>query len=85
LQIGPPKAAVLGGFAGPDMEDTNINAGNLKEGKSSVGGAYDVKNGWPVNGKFQIAEVEVYCSKNVRPSGGGGGLFCKRVLEGADT
>ena len=74
LVIGSPQAAVLGGFAGPDMEDTSITAGNLREGSSSAGGAYDVPNGWPVRGKFGVVEIEVYCNGNIKPSGGGGGF-----------
>jgi hypothetical protein len=66
LSIGSPKAAVMGGFAGPDMMDSTINAGNLKEGFSSLGGAYDFVKGWPVGGKFQLAELEVYCNINVK-------------------
>jgi hypothetical protein len=63
----------MGGFAGPDMMDSTINAGNLKEGSSSLGGAYDFVKGWPVGGKFQLAELEVYCNANVKkdaPSAG---------------
>lgn len=74
LVIGSPQAAVLGGFAGPDMEDTSITAGNLREGSSSAGGAYDVPNAWPVRGKFGAVEIEVYCNGNIKPSGGGGGF-----------
>jgi hypothetical protein len=74
LVIGSPQAAVLGGFAGPDMEDTSITAGNLREGSSSPGGAYVVPNGWPARGKFGVAEIEVYCNGNIKPSGGGGGF-----------
>ena len=65
LCIGPPRAAVMGGFAGPDVENSSSVAGNLKRGKSSVGGAYDFKKGWPVNGEFQLIEVEVWCNVNV--------------------
>lgn len=78
LVIGPPRAAVMGGFAGPDMEDTSVNAGNLRECTSSVGGAYDVPpRGWP-SGSSKAVEVEVYCNANVDPrsssSSGGGGF-----------
>jgi len=69
LQIGPPKAAVMGGFAGPDMEDTSINSGNLKECLSSPGGAYDAPpNGasWPY-GSSKLVELEVYCNANINP------------------
>ncbi|OEU22125.1 hypothetical protein FRACYDRAFT_142586, partial [Fragilariopsis cylindrus CCMP1102] len=66
LKIGEPKAAVMGGFTGPGMEDTSVNAGNLKQGSSSVGGAYeDVQNDWPIRGKFQLVELEVYCNANI--------------------
>jgi hypothetical protein len=70
LQIGSPLAAVMGGFAGPDMEDTRVNAGSLKQGRSSAGGAFDV-SGWPVRGEFQLAEVECYCNAEIVPSSGG--------------
>eukprot|EP00591_Stephanopyxis_turris_P011831 CAMPEP_0195512564 /NCGR_PEP_ID=MMETSP0794_2-20130614/4476_1 /TAXON_ID=515487 /ORGANISM="Stephanopyxis turris, Strain CCMP 815" /LENGTH=272 /DNA_ID=CAMNT_0040640373 /DNA_START=102 /DNA_END=920 /DNA_ORIENTATION=+ len=68
LQIGPPQAAVMGGFAGPDMEDTSVNAGSLKVCKSSPGGAYDYVNGWPCRGSATLVEVEVYCNENVKAS-----------------
>lgn len=63
LVIGPPQAAVLGGFAGPDMEDTTKNAGTLRTGRSAVGGTYDWNPAWPVRGTFALAEVEVYCRR----------------------
>jgi len=65
LCIGPPRAAVLGGFAGPDVENSSSVAGNLKRGKSSVGGAYDYQKGWPVSGEFQLTELEVWSNVNV--------------------
>ena len=77
LKIGESQAAIMGGFAGPDMEDRSLSAGNLKQGSSSVGGAYDdVDNGWPVRGKFQLVELEVYANANIQPSGqrAGGGF-----------
>lgn len=74
LCIGPPQAAVLGGFAGPDMMDTASNAGNLREGTSSVGGAYDTRSGWPARGKFRLVELEVYCDASISPGGSGGGF-----------
>ena len=72
LQLGAPQAAVMGGFAGPDMEDTRVNAGNLKQGSSSVGGAYNFMSGWPARGAFQLAEVEVYVNADIAPRSGGG-------------
>jgi hypothetical protein len=76
LCIGPPRAAVLGGFAGPDAEDSESIAGDLRRGKSSVGGAYEYVGGWPVAGEFRLVEVEVWCNANAgrrttRYSGGG--------------
>jgi hypothetical protein len=62
LMIGPPEAAIMGGFAGPDMEDMAVNAGNLKRGKSAVGGAYDPDPRWPARGNFRLSQVEVYCN-----------------------
>mmetsp|Transcript_29221 Transcript_29221/g.64434 ORF Transcript_29221/g.64434 Transcript_29221/m.64434 type:complete len:270 (-) Transcript_29221:40-849(-) len=73
LVIGSPRAAVLGGFAGPDAEDISTSAGNLREGSSNAGGAYDIPRGWPVRGSFDIVEIEVYCNGNISPSGGGAG------------
>jgi len=77
LCLGPPKAAVMGGFAGPDVESSESVAGTLRKGRSSVGGAYDYRTGWPVAGQFQLAEVEVYCNLNVgkRMASRGGGFF----------
>ena len=65
LIIGPPQAAIMGGFAGPDMEDTTINSGNLRQGRSSVGGAYEVVGRWPVGGSFKVVEVEIYCNESI--------------------
>jgi hypothetical protein len=62
LMIGPPEAAIMGGFAGPDMENMSTNAGNLKRGKSSVGYAYDPDPRWPARGSFRLSQVEVYCN-----------------------
>jgi hypothetical protein len=59
LHVGPPQAAVMGGFAGPDMEDISVNEGNLRRGKSSVVN-FEWARQWPVNGQFRIVEVEVY-------------------------
>ena len=71
--IGPPKAAVMGGFTGPSVENVSSVAGSLKKGKSSVGGCYDYVKGWPVSGAFSVVEVEVYC--NARAGKRSGGLF----------
>lgn len=73
LCIGPPKAAVMGGFTGPSVENISSVAGSLKKGKSSVGGCYDFVNGFPVAGSFSVVEVEVYC--NARAGKRSGGLF----------
>lgn len=76
LVFGPPKAAIMGGFAGPDMMDTSANAGSLRECSSSPGGAYDCPpngSGWPF-GKSKIVELEVYCNANVIPNKAGGGF-----------
>jgi TLD len=62
LQLGPPKAAVLGGFAGPDLENLATNAGDLRQGTSTTAGfSYDTDRRWPLRGSFRIVEVEVYC------------------------
>ena len=77
LCIGPPRAAVMGLFTGPDVENISSVAGDLRRGKSSVGGAYDYVAGWPVAGEFRLSEVEVWCNANAgkRTSYRGGGLF----------
>ncbi|KAL3808739.1 hypothetical protein ACHAXA_010905 [Cyclostephanos tholiformis] len=84
LCLGQPRAAVLGGFAGPNVEDSESVAGDLRRGKSNVGGAYDYVRGWPVAGEFRLSEVEVWCNANAGRrtrygggggGGGGGGLF----------
>jgi hypothetical protein len=64
LIFGEPQAAVMGGFAGPSMEDAGINAGNLKRGRSSLGFSYQlpVDGKWPVRGEFQLVQLEVYCN-----------------------
>lgn len=64
LVIGAPQAAVMGGFAGPDMENVAANAGNLRSGRCSFSGAYDFDRGWPARGSFSLVEVEVYCMTN---------------------
>jgi len=61
LQIGPPQAAIMGGFAGPDMEDTSTNAGSLRSCKATPGLAYDTDSRWPVRGTCVLVDVEVYC------------------------
>ncbi|KAL7558716.1 hypothetical protein ACA910_013429 [Epithemia clementina (nom. ined.)] len=63
LQIGPPRAAIMGGFAGPDMENTAANAGNLRQCKATPGFAYDSDAQWPVRGTCNLVQVEVYCRK----------------------
>lgn len=59
--LGPPKAAVLGGFAGPDLENTSTNAGDLRQGVSNFAVTYARDSKWPVRGRFGVNEVEVYC------------------------
>ena len=61
LVIGPPRAAVMGGFAGPDAEDISKSAGNLRRCKSAVGSTFDYDSAWPVRGATQLVDVEVYC------------------------
>lgn len=65
LMIGPPKAAVMGGFAGPDVENISINAGDLRKCKSTLGNCYDFVDGWPMRGEGNLIEVEVYCNVNI--------------------
>jgi hypothetical protein len=61
LIMGPPQAAVMGGFAGPDAEDISKSAGSLRQCKSSVGATYDYNRAWPIRGNARLSEVEVYC------------------------
>lgn len=70
LVIGGPKAAVMGGFAGPDMDDVSINAGDLRECNSNLGSAYEYVNGWPCRGRIRILEVEVYVNTAIDKLGG---------------
>ena len=66
----------MGGFAGPDMEDSSINAGSLRQGRSSVGGAYDMVGRWPMGGTFSLVEVEIYVNGSIgQIKGNGGGVF----------
>jgi hypothetical protein len=60
------------------MMDMSANAGSLKEGKCSLGGTYQFPEGgknWPVLGKFQLVQLEVYCNANVGSIGSGGGSW----------
>jgi TLD len=61
LMIGPPRAAVMGGFAGPDAEDISKSAGSLRRCKSAVGSTFNYDPAWPVRGTAQLLDVEVYC------------------------
>lgn len=74
LIIGPKQAVVLGGFAGPDAEDTTASAGNLKTGSTSFCSAYEEISGWP-RGTHRFVEVEVYCNGNITPTSKGGSGF----------
>jgi hypothetical protein len=70
----------MGGFAGPDMEDTSINAGNLRNGKCSGFMSYELpgRQNFPVRGAFQLCQLEVYCNaqfKDSSPSLGGTGWW----------
>lgn len=60
LLIGPPQAAIMGGFAGPDAEDISKSAGNLRKCKSAVGYTYDNDRAWSVRGDTTLVDVEVY-------------------------
>ena len=73
LIIGKPEAPVMGGFAGPDAEDTSINAGNLRKGSANFGGAYGGSS-FPIGGAFKIVEVEVYCNGNIKQMKNSGGF-----------
>ena len=41
--------SIMGTFAGPDMEDTKINSGNLRLERLYCGGAYKVVGRWPIS------------------------------------
>lgn len=59
--IGPPRAAVMGGFAGPDAEDIGRSAGSLRQCTSAIGSTYRGDPNWPARGAVRLSEVEVYC------------------------
>jgi TLD len=61
LMIGPPQAAIMGGFAGPDSEDISKSAGNLRQCKSSIGSTYRYNPAWPIRGIIRLSDIEVYC------------------------
>lgn len=75
LLIGEPRAAVMGGFAGPDTEDMTSSAGNLRAGKCSPGGSYSFEGAWPVRGNFQLVDVEIFTNTKFasESSASGGG------------
>jgi hypothetical protein len=63
----------MGGFAGPGLMDTRVNAGNLKRGRSSGLMAYEEEGRFPIRGDFQLTELEVYCNdefKGLSPAKG---------------
>jgi len=60
--IGPPGAAIMGGFAGPQMENDEMNAGSLRTANVLPGQSYTTDKAWPVRAnKVVLQEVEVYC------------------------
>jgi hypothetical protein len=62
LVIGPPQAAILGGFAGPDMQNLSLASGSLRKANILPGQAYCTDKRWPVRGyNVLLQEVEVYC------------------------
>ena len=67
--IGPPKAAVMGRCAGPDMENISVTAGDLRNCKSALGYCYKFASGWPVRGDRQLLEEEAYCNADILPMG----------------
>ena len=61
----------MGGFAGPDMEDVSINAGDLRECSSDLGSSYEFVSGWPCRGKTNLVEIEIYVNANAETIGKG--------------
>ena len=61
----------MGGFAGPDTEDTTIGQGELKTAQSSPGGAYASHPNWPASEitDVPLAQVEVWGNADVLPQG----------------
>jgi hypothetical protein len=49
LIVGRPKAATMGGFTGPDTEDTISAQGNLRTATSSPGSSYERDPSWPAS------------------------------------
>jgi hypothetical protein len=64
LVIGKGRAAVMGGFAGPDVEDYSVVAGDCRDCTSSPGGAYERVRGWP-RGALRLVELEVWVNEAV--------------------
>ena len=49
LIVGRPKAATMGGFTGPDTEDTISAQGDLRTATSSPGSSYERDPSWPAS------------------------------------
>ena len=49
LIVGRPKAATMGGFTGPDTEDTISTQGDLRTATSSPGSSYERDPSWPAS------------------------------------
>ena len=71
LVIGRPKSSVMGGFSGPDTEDTSIGQGSLRTATSSPGGAYERHAAWPAAeiAAGELREVRAWVNADVRPAG----------------
>ena len=71
LVIGRPKSSVMGGFSGPDAEDTSIGQGSLRTATSSPGGAYERHAAWPAAeiAAGELREVRAWVNADVRPAG----------------
>jgi len=69
LRVDPVCAQVMGGFSGPDTEDTTIGQGSLRTASSSPGGAFARVAGWPSRdiAGGNLREVEVYVNADVKP------------------
>jgi hypothetical protein len=57
LAIGPPRAVIMGGFAGSDSEDICNLAGLLRQCQSNVGSTYCIT----CDMKWQQIDVKLYC------------------------
>ena len=92
LVIGPPTAAVMGGFSGPDMMDDSATAGDLRVVRSALGGSYEKlpRSGLSLPADSKLLELEAYCNpalkepQNCDDGSRGGGFAFRWPWEDAE-